>query len=59
MVIKTLAEKVDIESFERIGRMPEHFVSGNVIEENDPNEILSVSETLDFLNFGIKNDSSD
>lgn len=41
---KPLAVQIDIKTFERIEQVLEDYALGKLIEENDPEEILSVAE---------------
>ena len=45
---KPLAVQVDIKTFERIERVLEDYALGKLIEENDPDEVLSVAEATEF-----------
>lgn len=41
---RPLAVQVDIKTFEKIEQLLEDYALGQLIEENDPKELLSVSE---------------
>lgn len=41
---KPLAVQIDIKTFERIERVLEDYALGKLIEENNPDEVLSVAE---------------
>jgi hypothetical protein len=45
---KPLAVQVDIKTFEHIERVLEDYALGKLIEENDPDEVLSVAEAREF-----------
>jgi hypothetical protein len=45
---KPLAVQVDIKTFERIERVLEDYALEKLIEENDPDEVLSVAEAREF-----------
>jgi hypothetical protein len=45
---KPLAVQVDIKTFERIERVLEDYALGKLIEENDPDEVLTVAEAREF-----------
>jgi hypothetical protein len=42
---RPLAVQVDIKTFERIEQVLEDYALGKLIEENDPEDILSVAES--------------
>jgi hypothetical protein len=45
---KPLAVQVDIKTFERIERVLEDYALEKLIEENDPDEVLTVAEAREF-----------
>jgi hypothetical protein len=45
-----VAVQVDIQTFEKIEQLLEDYALGQFIEENDPDEILSVAEAREYYN---------
>ncbi len=45
---RPFAVQVDIKTFERIEQVLEDYALGKLIEENDPEDILSVAEAREF-----------
>jgi hypothetical protein len=43
---RPLAVQIDIKTFERIEQVPEDFAMGRLIEENNPDDFMSVAEAV-------------
>ena len=48
---RPVAVQVDIQTFEKIEQLLEDYALGRFIEENNPDEILSVAEAREFSEF--------
>lgn len=45
---RPLAVQIDINTFERIEQFPEDFALGRLIEENNPDDFMSVAEAVKY-----------
>ena len=56
---RAVAVQVDIKTFERIEQLLEDYALGQLIEENEPNDTLSLNEAEEYYKRLKKNESSD
>lgn len=56
---RAVAVQLDIKTFERIEQLLEDYALGQLIEENEPNDTLSLNEAEEYYKKLKKNESSD